>query len=113
MRAGPMRQRVTIENLIETADGYGQMIQSWTSAGTFWAKIQHLTGREAVNARQVKAETTHMVQLRYIGKLWPTGEIPPSSRMSFKGRYFNILWVPNVDERNREYRILVQELVKP
>lgn len=111
MRAGPMRQRVTIQTLSETADGYGQRIQSWTSSGTFWASVKNLSGREAVNAKQVKADATHQVTMRYVGTLFSTPGLQPSMRLVFNGRFFNILFVNNIDERNREYQLLTQEIV--
>lgn len=111
MRAGPKRQRITVQVLSESQDSYGQKLQSWVDDGTYWAEIRTLSGREAVNAKQVKAETTHAVNLRYIGSLFPTGGLLPSSRLSFNGRIFNILYINNINERNREYQLLAQELV--
>ena len=111
MRAGPMRQRVTIQTLSESADGYGQRVQSWIDSGTFWASIKNLSGREAVNAKQVKADSTHQVTLRYVGTLFSTPGLLPSMRLVFNGRFFSILYINNVDERNREYQLLTQEIV--
>lgn len=112
-RAGPKRQRVSLQTLSESQDSFGQKIPSWTTQGNYWAEVKNLSGREAVNAKQVKADTTHQVTMRYIGALFTTPGLLPSMRLLYKSRVFNILWVNNVDERNREYQLLCQEYVVP
>jgi SPP1 family predicted phage head-tail adaptor len=111
VKIGPMRQRVTVQTLSEAQDSYNQKIQSWTDAGTYWASIKNLSGREAVNAKQIKAESTHLVTMRYVGALFTSPGLLPSMRLTFNSRIFNILYVNNIDERNREYSLLCQELV--
>jgi SPP1 family predicted phage head-tail adaptor len=111
MKIGPMRQRVTVQTLSESADSYGQMIKSWTDAGSFYAEVRNLSGREAVNARQIKPEVTHQVRMRYVGQLFASPGLLPSMRLLFGAAQFNILWVNDVDNRHREYRLLVQEIV--
>lgn len=113
MKAGPLRQRVTLQSLTETTDSYGQRVQSWNTLGTYYAEVRQLSGREAVNAKQVKADTTHLVRMRYIGTLFATPGILPSMRFLFNGIALNILFINNVDNRNREYQILAQETVSP
>jgi SPP1 family predicted phage head-tail adaptor len=110
MKIGPMRQRVSVETLTETQDSYGQLVETWTAAGTYWAEVKNLSGWEAVNAQQVKAQATHQVRMRYIASLFSNPGLLPSMRLLFGTRVFNILWVNNVDERNREYRLLTQEI---
>ena len=110
MKAGPLRQRVTIERLREVRDGYGQMVQSWVPSGIYWAEIRNLGGREAVNAKQIRAEVTHAVRMRFIGGQFPAPGILPSMRLLFGTRTFNLLWVNDVDYRRREYQMLAQEI---
>jgi SPP1 family predicted phage head-tail adaptor len=107
MRAGPKRQRLTIQTCEQMADKYGQMRTTWTDAGTYYASVTFLSGRELVNATQVKADVTHKVEMRYIGPIAPT------SRLVLKGRPFNIDSINNVKEINREYVILCHETVAP
>jgi SPP1 family predicted phage head-tail adaptor len=113
MRAGPLRQVITIQTLTEAADPYGQRIQSWHTLGNFRSEIRNFSLREMVNAKQVKAETTHIIRTRWIGSLFPSGELPPGSRILYWGRVFNVLGRDNIENRNREYRILAQEITKP
>jgi SPP1 family predicted phage head-tail adaptor len=110
MISGPLRQRVTIEILSETRDAYGQHQQTWAPGGTFWAQVRNLAGREAVNAKQISASVTHAVTMRYVASLFPTPGLIPSMRLLFGTAVFNILWVNDVDNRHREYQLLVQEV---
>jgi SPP1 family predicted phage head-tail adaptor len=108
---GPLRQRVTIETLAETRNAYGQLIPSWSPAGTFYAQIRNLAGREAVNAKQISAVVSHAVTMRYVASLFPAPGLVPSMRLLFGAAVFNIIWVDNVDNRNRQYNLLVQQIV--
>jgi SPP1 family predicted phage head-tail adaptor len=110
MNIGRMRQRVTLQTLVETTDSYGQRIESWVTQGSYWAFLKSLSGREAVNAQQVKADVTHFLQMRYLGSLLATPGALPSMRILFNGRVFNLSWINNVDERNKTYEILAQEV---
>ena len=113
MRAGPLRQRVTVQTLTETRDQYGQMVPSWSAAGIYWAEIKNLTGREATNAKQISASVTHSVRMRYLGTLFPGRGLVPSMRLLFGTTIYNIMWVNDVDNRHKEYQLLVQEVGPP
>lgn len=111
MNVGAYRDRVTIQRLVETRDAFGQMVESWTDVGTFYADLHHLNGREVTNAMQLKPEATHMVGMRYVE---PNGSpIRPADQILYKTRVFKIQDVDNVDELNREYKILCTEVIPP
>lgn len=105
MKAGRLRQRLELQTADATADDYGDEIPGWTTVGTYSASVSPLTGREAANAQQVKAEVTHKIVMRYVGAIVPT------QRFLWGTRVLSILWVRNIDERNREYEIYCQEVV--
>ena len=108
LQIGRHRQRVTLQDLVEAPDTYGQPIQSWVDVATIWAEVTPLGGREALNVKQVWATASHMVRFRYLG-----ASVVPSAkqRFAFKGRYLNILNVNNVEERNRSYEATCEEYV--
>lgn len=108
MKVGPMRQRVTLQTLTKSKDRYGQEIEVWTTVNTYWAEIVTLSGREAVNARQIKAESTHRITMRYEGTV-----IDETMRFLFNSRVLKVSWVNNVEQRNREYLILCTEVKSP
>ena len=107
MNVGTMRDRVTIQRATETRDAYGQSIQSWTTVGTQFADLHHVSGREAVNALQVKAECTHKVTLRYVVP------IKPQDQLLFGTRVFKILDANDVDELHKTYELLCTEVITP
>lgn len=107
-RAGAMRQQVTLQApAAETLDSFGQPIPSWTTIGTYSAQIRPLSGREAIVAKQVKAEATHAITMRYLG---PTIAVNPTCQLLYGSRVFGIVQVCNVEERDRWYEIIAQEV---
>lgn len=100
-----MRQRVTLQRLTETPDAFSQAQPTWTDVGTFWAKVKGASGKEVAIARQLQAQVTHSVTMRYIGV------ITPADRFLYAGRLLNITEAINVDERKREWQLLCTETV--
>lgn len=113
MRAGPLRFRVKLQSYATSADTFGQQVPTWTTVGTYWADIRFLVGREAVNALQKKAETTHKINMRYIGEIDASMRILYTDPRTHVDRIFNILDVNPIDERKREYELKVQEVTQP
>lgn len=108
MRSGSLRWPVAIQSYTATQDDEGYQIQTWTTSSTHYMEVVTLSGREAVNAQQIKAETTHRFRMRWI----PT-EPTPKDRLLFDGIVFNIEWVDNVDQRNRELLIYCKKVAAP
>jgi head-tail adaptor len=109
VRAGLLRNKVTLQApaASETFDSFSQPIQSWTTIGTFFAWIRPLMGREAVVAKQVKAEATHGITMNWLGSSVSPN---PTYQILYNGRVFGIIQVINVEERNIQYDIIAQEI---
>jgi SPP1 family predicted phage head-tail adaptor len=105
MKVGSLRHRVTVQSLVETVDQYGQPVQNWDATVSRWAAIRTPNGRDKINADQLKVELTHILTLRYVPGLDVT------QRLVFDGRVFNITYVINKDERNREQEVYCNEEV--
>lgn len=105
MRAGDLRHRVTIQQLVTVYDEYNQPVEMWQDLTTVWAAIEPLSGREYWQAKAVNAEVTHRVRMRY------RAGITPEMRLVFNGRVFEILAVLNLEERNIELQLLCKEAV--
>lgn len=103
MRAGDLRRRISIQRRNTTQDTFGQAIPTWMDVVVCWAGIEPLAGRELVTAQAVNAEITHQVVIRY-----RTG-ITPAMRVLYGTRFFNILSILNVDERNRQLTLGASE----
>lgn len=113
--AGEMRHYVTIaEHKIDAGttayDSYGQVSVSttaWTTAIATRAKIEQLSGDEAIVARQIYPLASHRVTVDYNSTLASTG----GSRrcVVFGGRYLHIGAVVNPDLENVQLQLLCGE----
>ena len=106
MRAGRLNRRVQYQTLSEGADSLGQEEPTFTTQGTYWALIRNPGSTEALNASQMKCEASHILVMRY------SGFVPsPTGRFLYGSRVFNVTGVLNIDERNREIRVMCIEVV--
>ena len=105
IHAGELNKRVTIQYQAIARDSYGAETITWTDVDTVWAKIQPLRGREYFDAKQIQAEASIKISIRY-----RTG-INPTMRLKYADRYFYILEMQNVDERGEELMMLCKEVV--
>jgi SPP1 family predicted phage head-tail adaptor len=105
MNAGELRQKLTIQTLTRTPDGYGGYTKAWNDFATTWAKIQPLRGDERYKAQQVMNTVSHKITLRYLDG------IKPQMRAISGSRIFNILAVINVEEKNELIELLCEEVI--
>lgn len=104
MRAGPLRQRVTLQRGAEGRDAYGQVVRTWTDVGTYWAEVSPGKGAERAVAMQLRADSPALVTLRYAVPILTT------DRLAYRGRNLNILNVNVLDERRRAVELLCDEV---
>lgn len=103
MRAGELRNRVTIERSSDPSN-WGATA-AWSTYATVWAKVEPVSGREYTEGRLVQSELTHTVTIRCLSG------VKADMRINFEGRYLRIVTVKNVDERNRELELMCTELI--
>lgn len=70
MRAGTLRERVTIQAATVTQDSYGEPIETWANLATnptVWANVgSRASGERFISgAEQVQASVSHTVRIRY------------------------------------------------
>jgi head-tail adaptor len=67
MRAGDLRQRVTIQTLTQTSDGHDGYTDAWATLAPARrsARVAPLMGRALDRARQVDPRAGHEVTVRY------------------------------------------------
>lgn len=105
MRAGPLRHQIVIEQTTETRDTSGGVIDTWSTFATVWASVSPLIGREYMAAKQVSADVTHKIRMRYLSG------VTPKMRVSWDSRTFDIGSILNVDERDIEMVIMATEII--
>lgn len=65
MRAGPLRERVTIQSKIVARDSFNAEVITWVEVATVWMAVEPLSGREYIAARQAQSEVTTRFRCRY------------------------------------------------
>jgi len=104
MRAGTLRNRVTIQEPVEgSADALGQKPVTWSDVVEVWAAVLPQSGREFYRAQQIRAELTHLLSIRY------RSGINATLRIKLGTRYLYVVAVENVEERNHELLLLCVE----
>ena len=103
MRAGRMRQRITIQQTTESRTSSGAVTDSWGTYATVWADVIPVSGKEKFAAQEHHSEVTHRFRIRY------NSGVTTKMRISYDSRIFNIRSVINLDERNRTTEMIAVE----
>lgn len=105
MRAGGLRHKIKFQQLTVANDTWGHSNETWADQVTCFAAIWPLRGIERMEGMKLDNEVTHKIRIRY------EKDIHPKMRIEFGERYFNILSIINVDERNIYQEIMASEEV--
>lgn len=105
MDAGKLNRCIAIQTSSAIRDSYGAETLAWTAFATAWARITPTGGSERYINRQIVAEATHEIAIRYVAG------VTPKMRVLYGSRVFDILQVHNLDEKNVELRLICRELV--
>ena len=105
MKTGSLRHRITIQKSLSSRDSFGADVPDWEDVATVWASVEPLSGREFFAAKQINAEISTKITLRYL-----TG-VQSEMRIVFKDRVFNIITVINSEERNISLVLMCKELI--
>ena len=95
MKAGSLRHRITLQQPTESRDSFQEMVTTWTDVATVPAAIDWGSGRRFLEAKQLNAEVEGIVLIRY------RSDIQPEWRIKYDDRYFEILSISNIQERDR------------
>ena len=97
---GKIRHRITIEQVAESQDIDGSVLESWSEFATAQAAIEPISGREYFAAQSTQADVTHRIAVRY------QPGITVKMRVVYGEREFDIISVINIEERNRELHLI-------
>lgn len=103
MRAGNLRDYITIQSLTTGQDAYGGVTETWGTFVSVWAEVQYLTGNELWRAQQANSEARGKVRIRY------RSDIKPTMRIKHGDVYLDILTVLPLDNKSRELELLFKE----
>jgi len=101
--AGKLNKRITIQRATSTQDAAGEVVATWETLSTVWAKVKTLTGSELVNAKAVESRITVKVIVRKT-------DVLITDRIIYGSRTLEILSVIDAHEQEREYHISCAEV---
>lgn len=105
MRAGPLRNKITIQSVTETSDGMGGFTEAWATYTTAYAEIKPVKGEEALEHKKLEHGLVHRIWIRY------QPGITTKMRIVWGSRTMKIIGLRNPDERNKMLEIIADELV--
>lgn len=108
MRAGDLKDRITVQYPIETQDSAGQMIPTWANLFTARAAVEPLSAREYIAAQQTNSDINIKIRIR----ARPRAETAISAKMRvlFGTRTLEIVAPPIPSEWHREVQLLCREV---
>jgi SPP1 family predicted phage head-tail adaptor len=96
MQAGKLWHEITIEQRNDTRDLIGASVASWATYLTTYAELLNSNGVEVLQAKQVNSFIDSAFKIR-----WDSG-VRSNMRIVFKSRNYNIEWIDNIEERDKE-----------
>lgn len=105
MRAGLMRERVTLLSKSVTRDAIGGEVITWAEEDEVWADVEQLTGREYFGAQQIESEAEIRFRIRY------RTDVTSAWRIEWRDTEYEIVAPPaNVKMRNAELEIIARDV---
>ena len=105
MRAGNLRNLITLQTPVEIQAASGEPAITWVDFYTVYGSIQPLIGREYFMSKQTKSTVNGKVNIRYIKG------VKAKMRIKFGSRYYNIDSIIDPEERHRELVVYVTEMI--
>jgi len=105
MRAGRLRNKVTLQEKSVTLSAEGEEVVTWVNVATVWAGVEPLTGREYAIASAEYAEVTTRVVMRY------RPGVVPEQRVVFGEHTYNVRSVIDPDMRHKELQLMCDEVL--
>ena len=91
-----------VEQFIPAGSGW-EAQPSWSGVGEIWGGVRAMTGKEMFLAGHIEGGHVWVVETRY------NDLVTDRCRLVTDGDTFNVLFVDNVNRRNRDMLLTVQE----
>lgn len=95
MRAGLLKNRITIQQKVNGKDGLGQLVNEWVDVCTVRAEIRDISGREYQSSQAEQSQTDCKILIRH------RNDITPDMRVLCNGIYYDIKAVLEDVKRTR------------
>jgi SPP1 family predicted phage head-tail adaptor len=104
MRAGLLRNKITIEQVNNSQAADGQFTESWITFATTWASIQPLRGKELSDAAQMGGRITHKIISRHVQN------VTPDMRIVHGTTVYHVESAFLIDNRNITLQIMARQV---
>lgn len=104
MKAGRLRERVTIQSVTETQNSIGEPIETWATFAVVWGAVEPLPGRDRYTAAQLEEPVVSRLRIRYLQG------ITAKMRVVHDGVTYAIRGAPMVDAKKKEVELLLESL---
>lgn len=106
MDIGRTNKRITFYRYEEKENVLLQKEQVLKAKKTVWASVEPTRGREYQEAQRIRPELTYKITIRYFK------DITPDMYIKFKERYFEMVSIINVREKNEMLEIICTEKIE-
>jgi len=106
MRSGQRRCFVTIQAPVNVKQRNGSMLTTWADYRTAWVSIETLRGYARESAAAIWPAADVRMKAPFIEGILPT------MRVVYQDKYYSILGINNIDERNRDMELITESGVK-
>lgn len=96
-------KRVVIQKFTTTRSSGGARVRTWVTRTKAWMQLEPLNSREEYVSMQLETKTTHKAYMRY------NGTVIEKDRVLWSGRYFSIVGIKNIGERNAFLELMLVE----
>lgn len=103
MRAGELRNRVTLQKPVYSRDAFNEETLSYVDVASVWAAVEWGNGRRYVEANQLNSEVQGVIRIRY------RSDVLAGWRIKYGSRNIEILAVSDFQERGAEMRLNCRE----
>lgn len=108
MRAGSLRQQLTIRTRSTANSGYGTTgTATVTDVATVWGSVEPQRSSESQASQQRGYTRDYLVRVRYSADI----SLSEANEIGFGSRTLEVIGLRNIDERNREWEIECREHV--
>lgn len=94
------RHKMDLQKAVDSRDSAGAVTKTWASISGVFCAIEPLQGRALHDAKQIQTDITDRIALRYSDVA--NAITPEDYRLLYNSKYYDVLYVTNVNERNRE-----------
>mgnify|MGYP001248098692 FL=1 len=105
LKAGQLRNKVTVQVNTDTRDAFGGVVNSWATRFSSFASIDPTSGSERLGSDKITADRSYEIVMR----VNPSLSVSPQHRISWDSRLFDIESVSNFEEKGHFLKITAIE----